>query len=234
LSALCPGIFALDKDLILAPVAAGVFITPFFMENPPAGGDFSRDGVNGFDRLLMFPYNRGLDTAGDVLMYGLLAAPLVPAVWKLREGAAFWRYGLMYAEAFMLTHGTKDLLKTAVNRTRPYAYFGPVPAGLEDDFHNSFPSGHTSLAFMSAGFLTAVLLREYPDSPWKTPLVAAAYSLAAAVAVDRLTSGSHFPTDIIAGALIGSLYGHLIPALHYSPRITLIPLPHGLALSYRL
>jgi undecaprenyl-diphosphatase len=142
----------------------------------------------------------------------------------------------MYAEAFMLTYGTKDILKKIINRNRPYTYFGTIPSGLEDDYHNSFPSGHTSLAFMSAGFLTSTLLKDYPDSRWKMPVISISYSMAVAVAVNRIRSGSHFLTDVIAGATIGSLYGYLVPALHLNkkqnnPGIAITPSLNGFLLS---
>jgi membrane-associated phospholipid phosphatase len=229
--------YSLQKDLIIAPLSIGAVAAPFFMDSRPADDVFSRDNINGFDRLLMFSYDRNLNTAGDVIMYTLLAAPLVPMIGNIKNGNTLLTYGLMYAEAFMLTHGTKDILKDIVNRNRPYSYFGPVPFGLEDDYYNSFPSGHTSLAFMSAGFLTSILLKDYPDFRWKMPLVSISYSMAVAVAINRIRGGSHFLTDVIAGALIGSLYGYLIPALHLHKKqnnaaITLAPLVNGFVLSY--
>jgi membrane-associated phospholipid phosphatase len=91
---------------------------------------------------------------------------------------------------------------------------------------------------MSAGFLTSILLKDYPDSGWKTPLIGIGYSMAAVVAVNRIRGGSHFLTDVIAGAAIGSLYGYLIPALHLKKKqnntdIALSPLVNGFMFSYR-
>jgi membrane-associated phospholipid phosphatase len=229
--------YDLRKDLIIGPLSIGVFAAPFFIDNHQTGGAFSRDSINGFDSPLMFPYDNNLDTAGDVIMYTLLALPIIPMIGNIRERDVLLTYGIMYAEAFMLTRGTKDILKTVINRNRPYSYFGPVPSGLEDDYFNSFPSGHTSLAFMSAGFLTSVFLHDYPDSKWKTPVISMSYSMAAITAVNRIWSGSHFLTDVLAGAAIGSLYGYLVPALHLKKKqnntsFTLVPSLNGFMLSY--
>jgi membrane-associated phospholipid phosphatase len=229
--------YNLQKDLIIGPLSIGVFAAPFFMDNHPTNDSFPRDNINGFDRLLMFSYDKNLDTAGDVIMYTLLALPVIPMIGNIRNINALLTYGIMYAEAFMLTHGTKDILKKIINRNRPYNYFGTVPSGLEDDYYNSFPSGHTSLAFMSAGFLASILLKDYPDSKWKMPVISISYSMAMALAVNRIRSGSHFLTDVIAGAAIGSLYGYLVPALHLNKKqnnsnIALAPSLNGFILSY--
>jgi membrane-associated phospholipid phosphatase len=184
----------------------------------------------------MFPYNKNWNTAGDVIMYTLLALPIIPMIGNIRDTNALLTYGIMYAEAFLFAHGTKDILKNIINRNRPYTYFSPVPSGLDDDYFKSFPSGHTSLAFMSAGFLTSIFLNDYPDSKWKIPVISISYSMAMAVAVNRIRGGSHFLTDVIAGAAIGSLYGYLVPALHLkkhnNTNITLAPSLNGFILSY--
>jgi membrane-associated phospholipid phosphatase len=85
---------------------------------------------------------------------------------------------------------------------------------MMNDYYNSFPSGSTALAFLSAGFLSAAFSAEYPDSKWRIPVTAGVYALAAAVAACRIVTGSHFLTDVFAGAAIGSLYGLVIPMLH--------------------
>jgi membrane-associated phospholipid phosphatase len=52
----------------------------------------------------------------------------------------------------------------------------------------------------------------------------------------RITSGSHFLTDVLAGAAIGSLYGWLIPWLHLrnnNERFTIVPLTNGIMVSLK-
>jgi membrane-associated phospholipid phosphatase len=229
--------YSLQKDLVIGPLAIGVFATPFFMDPHSRGDSFSKDAVNDFDRSLMFSYDRNLDRAGDVILYTLAALPLVPAIGNRGDPNALLTYGIMYVETFMLANGTKDILKNIVRRGRPYNYFGPVPSGLEGDYYKSFPSGHTTIAFMSAGFLTSIILKDHPDSGWKMPVIGLGYSMAMAVAVNRIRGGSHFLTDVIAGAAIGSLYGYLVPALHLNKKqnnagIALSPLANGFMFSY--
>jgi membrane-associated phospholipid phosphatase len=205
----------------------------------PAPGDLlDRGTVNGFDRPFMAPYNKGLDITGDILTYGFLLTPVLPVLANIRNLDVVLTYGIMYGEAFFFTYGTTDLIKSLVDRDRPYRYFGPLPAGQENDFHNSFPSRHTAMAFMSAGFLTEAFCAEFPGSRWRVPVITAGYTLAVGISASRLLSGSHFLSDVLTGAAIGSLYGYLIPYLHRRSKTgkaeaALTPLIGGFAVSLR-
>lgn len=67
------------------------------------------------------------------------------------------------------------------------------------------------MAFTGAAFTQALFSLRYPDSPYRIPVTASAWTLAAATAVLRVASGNHFVTDVLAGALIGSFYGFAVP-----------------------
>ncbi len=208
--------YDLKKDLVLGAAALGVFASPFFVHNEPKNIPIglNKENINMLDRRLMFSYNKTLDKISDYSVYALLMLPALSLTGNIQDRKAWLTYGIMYAEAFALTFGTKDLLKNAIIRYRPYMYSGGVPDGLMNDYYNSFPSGSTALAFLSASFLSATFSAEYPDSKWKVPIIAGAYSLAVGIAACRITSGSHFLTDVLVGAAIGSLYGWVIPMLH--------------------
>ena len=86
-------------------------------------------------------------------------------------------------------------LKYGVNRPRPYTTYSFI-----DPYHHdsdpSFPSGHTSFSFNTATSLSILYPRWY--------IVVPAYTWAAAVGYSRMYLGMHYPTDIIAGAIIGA------------------------------
>lgn len=204
------------KDIIIGTLSLGVFGSQFFVKNAPdkIPDSFDKNDINGFDRSLMFSFNKTVDMISDYGVYGMLVLPVLSVAGNLRDTNKLLTYGIMYSEAFLLTFGTENLLKNSVMRYRPYMYEGPLPSGKEDDYYKSFPSGSTSLAFLSATFLSTTFSREYPESKWKLPLIIGSYTLAAGVVSMRITSGSHFMTDVLAGAAIGGFYGWVIPFLH--------------------
>jgi len=220
-------------------LSLGIFASPFFVENTPSQipDSFNKNDINGFDRPLMFSFNKTLDMISDYGVYGMLLLPIVSVIGNANDINTWLTYGIMYSEAFLFTFGTKDLLKNAIIRYRPYMYDGGVPAGQENDYYNSFPSGSTSLAFLSATFLSTTFLQEYPDSKWKLPVIIGSYSLAASVSAMRITSGAHFITDVLAGAAIGSFYGWIIPFLHKNNsnnNVTVNVAPNGFLVSLKL
>lgn len=100
--------------------------------------------------------------------------------------------------ALVATSVTVTLIKTLVGRTRPCdalawcaPVFGSSPGG------HSFPSGHASGAFAFAVFVAV-------RKPVLAPL---ALAFAATVAWSRVHLGVHYPSDVTAGALIGSAFG---------------------------
>jgi membrane-associated phospholipid phosphatase len=226
------------KDIILGGLSLGISISPFFVNNEPENipGTFDKNNINSFDRSLMSPYNKPMDIVSNYGVYSLLLLPVFSVIPNIRNTNTLLTYGIMYGEAFLLTMGTKELLKNAIIRYRPYMYDGSIPDGLEDDYYNSFPSGSTAYAFLGATFLTTTFSKEFPDSKWKLPLIIGSYTLAAGVASMRITSGSHFLSDVIAGAAIGSLYGWLIPWLHLKDEdknLTIIPVGNGIIVSLK-
>jgi membrane-associated phospholipid phosphatase len=211
--------WTLERDVPLGLLSLAVALSPLVVRNDPGPlpGRQPPDGVPFFDRPLMMPYHEGLDLVSDYGVYGLLLLPAFSIAPNRGNKDALLTYAVMYAEAFLLTAGTKNVLKNAVLRYRPYVYADGVPPGKEHDYGNSFPSGSTAYAFLGAGFLSATFLREFPASPWKAPVIAGSYALAVGIASLRIASGSHFLSDVLTGAAIGSLYGWLIPALHRKP-----------------
>lgn len=91
---------------------------------------------------------------------------------------------------------TNVTIKSLVERARPWLALPLTPLVTEKD-PNSFPSGHTCAAF-AAGLVWMRTL------PWGWGR-AAAVVLAVLMGLSRLYVGVHYPTDVLAGALIGSL-----------------------------
>lgn len=174
---------------------------------------FDKNGVNTFDRALMQPYSHLLDNLADFSVALSMATPLVCLTAGTTE---HFTVSLMYGETLLWAQGTKELLKFLVSRNRPYMYYENFPGdSIENgDYAESFPSGHSTIAWASAVFTSYVFSSYFPDSHWKLPVIIGSLSVATATSVLRVASGNHFPTDVISGALLGGFTGFLIPFLH--------------------
>ncbi len=102
--------------------------------------------------------------------------------------------GVSEALAYVLYYPIKNFV---VKRERPYAALSGVHVMHMDTADKySMPSGHTTAAFAIA---TALTLR-YPKPYVYIP----AYAWAAFVGYGRVYLGLHYPSDVLAGAILGS------------------------------
>lgn len=92
-------------------------------------------------------------------------------------------------------------IKPLVARARPWLVIENFVNLVPERDPNSFPSGHTNAAF---AFAIAVCL-----SAPKRWMKITAVCLAVVMGLSRLYVGVHFPSDVLAGALVGSLCGLL-------------------------
>jgi len=132
----------------------------------------------------------------------LSAAGLYGAVWVFLAlvlaiaGRMFWRdLGRLVLALIVTTIVTDYVLKPAIHRARP---FESTPNILVIGRHSdtaSFPSGHTATAVAGA----IVFTRLFPAAS------VAWWVLAAAIAYARVYLGVHYPSDVIAGAMVGAV-----------------------------
>jgi hypothetical protein len=112
-------------------------------------------------------------------------------------------------------------IKFVTGRARPRENLGVAhfhPFSLSYSSNSSFPSGHTTEAFA----LASVIASHYEET-W---VDCAAYSVAGLVGAARSYHGAHFASDVLAGALIGTLVGKSVVA-HNNPlrsgKVVLLP-----------
>ncbi|MGH2643775.1 MAG: phosphatase PAP2 family protein [Chitinophagaceae bacterium] len=97
--------------------------------------------------------------------------------------------------ALAITTALTEGLKYTVRRPRPYVTY-PFIQHIANDSDPSFPSGHTSIAFATATFLSLNYHQWY--------IVVPSYLWATAIAYSRMDLGMHYPSDVLAGAIIGA------------------------------
>jgi membrane-associated phospholipid phosphatase len=93
-------------------------------------------------------------------------------------------------------------LKALIFRERPFVTH-PYIEKLSEAGSSSFPSGHTLEAFAVATVLSIL----FSGKKITVPL----YIWATAVAYSRIALGVHYPTDVLAGIIIGTFIGWIIP-----------------------
>jgi len=93
-------------------------------------------------------------------------------------------------------------VKIIVHRQRPSADLVDVFAPLDD---YSFPSGHVLLFTVFLGFLLFLVYTLMPRSWMRTCGLGVLGLLIALVGLSRVYLGQHWPSDVIAGYLLGSL-----------------------------
>lgn len=165
------------------------------------------------EQFFMRPYSKGLDITGTVVCGSILLGPAIFAMVPSNEWAAI---GVMYAESLAYAYGFKQWGKLLVSRTRPYMYFDDYPQEYVDDgdWNCSFPSGHTTLAFTGAAFTSYVFNQYFPDSKWRYAVYGISFGVAFTTGALRMASGNHFFTDVLTGAIIGTVCGFVVPYMH--------------------
>ncbi|MEE0878369.1 MAG: phosphatase PAP2 family protein [Treponemataceae bacterium] len=204
-------------DIPLCVTGLTVFTLPHLLPtedviyNPNEIRDLSN--LNSFDRWSAQKYSKSVDITSDLFMY---LSVLTPLSLLATEKSEYLTWTIMYFEAATLAYGVKDLLKYAVYKERPYMYFDGKPQKEidENNYYCSFPSGHTTLAFLGATFTSYAFSKYFPESKWKVPVIIGSYTLATLSGTLRILSGSHFFSDVLVGATIGSAIGITIPFLH--------------------
>lgn len=143
---------------------------------------------------------------GDGFVLFCLAALIYLAGYFLKKGSlrSAGRDGFI---SVLVSGIAVNILKAAFERPRIGFGAGAVLRLLEDprlfDLSgrlSSLPSGHTTVSFA----LAFTLSRRYPSL--RLPL----YATAGLVAASRVYLGAHYPSDVVAGALLGILAGWIL------------------------
>lgn len=165
-----------------------------------------------WDRPIAGRYSAKADSWSDYFsVLGVLPVALSGTVWYKDDNGwkNFLTYMAMYVEALALQDGINKIARSLELWPRPYIYAEDGDGAKKakearGEAYGSFFSGHASAAFTVAVFTSEYFGEVYPNSPYKGVVRASVFSLASVVSVLRIAAGKHYPTDVVAGALVGT------------------------------
>lgn len=135
----------------------------------------------------LITFSRWSSKTGDGALYVLVGI----AAMLAQE----WTVAKVLAIGFLVERCSYFIFKTGFKRNRPQAALPDFHSVIEPSDQFSFPSGHTSAAF----FMATAASFFFPAS------AIVLYPWACSVGFARVALGVHFPSDILAGAVMGHL-----------------------------
>ena len=133
---------------------------------------------------------------GDGYLWGLAGLALI--LFGGQKGHGYVLIGLAIS---IVNIAIFRLVKTIMERPRPVTLSArPMKYRMIDDF--AFPSGHATVAFGIAYLIAAA----YPDFWWAWT---GAYLASMVISLSRIFVREHYPSDVIGGAIIGTLVSAL-------------------------
>ena len=199
-------------------VAGGLVLTalPLFQSDSLASPcPCNVGGLWGIDRGVVGPVDHKTATAStvaNVVTMGLATADLMFSrpgeSWEARRGDL-----VVLTQAITITSGLTQVIKSVTGRPRPYVYDAQPAGNVAREDLSSFPSGHTSTAFAAAAAYWSMVHRRGVASHHNVEIVSL-FLLAATTGALRVSAHKHFPTDVMAGAALGTAVGWAVPQLH--------------------
>jgi membrane-associated phospholipid phosphatase len=125
-----------------------------------------------------------------------IATPiLIYSAGLIHKNANLKKQGIFIGETFLVSAFIATAMKQTIRRERPFTTY-PELDKQSDGGSYSFPSGHTSTAFATATSLSIAFPKWY--------VIAPSFVWASAVGYSRMDLGVHYPSDVLAGAIVGS------------------------------
>jgi undecaprenyl-diphosphatase len=208
------------RDGVTLGLAGALALTPMVLEDrlPHATCAPCNPGaLLGIDRGAVGVVDTGWSRASDVALVTTGAATAL-LLWTARRGEPdAWRASvedwLVLAQAASAADAATNWLKVLAQRPRPPRYSAQAPLYGGAEYGLSFPSSHATLAFSAAAAYWSIQRRR-GQAGRHTAEIVGLFALASLTAAARVRAHAHFPTDVLAGAMVGTAVGWFWPRLH--------------------
>jgi membrane-associated phospholipid phosphatase len=173
-----------------------------------------RAGINVIDRGAVGNDSHFAGTASDITVVAAIAAPPLLDLLDLGANRALGEDLIVFAETMAVNASLEQVVNFASSRPRPRTYLNDPAYTTTADAYLSFYSGHVAYTFAALSMASTTLRLRYGEQVWPWIVTGA---VGGSMAVERVLAGSHFPTDVATGALVGTALGIAIPWLHARP-----------------
>jgi membrane-associated phospholipid phosphatase len=151
------------------------------------------------------------------------ADALTTAWWYRGSRDVAQEMALIDLETLAISGAVQGATNVMVSRERPYGRncgTSTLPSDAVDCegavHYRSFFSGHSSFSFTSAALICIHHFEnDLLGAPWDALSCVGGYAVAGTTATFRVVSDLHYASDILTGALVGTLVGYGVPLLHY-------------------
>ncbi len=187
--------------------------------------------LNQLDRHAVQYHNRSLQIVADVSMALIIATPIVLDALDLGFSKPLFEDLMVLVETLSIDTGFQAATAMIVQRPRPLSYAGEPGLISRGEGYVSFYAGHVATTFAAMSVVSQTLRLRYGIRVWPWILTTA---LGTMMAIERIGSGDHFPTDVIVGAVAGLAIGITVPWLHErapEAHVRLVPSQGGLGLA---
>lgn len=217
-----------------------------------SGGLWFDESVRNTLRVDTLPNRYIFRDASDVGLSLMVSWPFVAdaltiAWWYRGSRETAQEMALIDLETLAVSGAIQGVTNVLVSRERPYGRdcgSAELPSDSIDCansiHYRSFFSGHSAFSFTGAALICVHHFEnELLGPPWDALTCAGGYAVATTTATFRVVADVHYASDVLTGALMGTLVGYGVPLLHYSRRgstattlagmqLHLVPQPGGL------
>jgi membrane-associated phospholipid phosphatase len=244
------------ENYLLTSVGAGLTLA-MAIAKPRAqhhlsGGIWFDESVRDVLRVDTLPNRYIFRDASDVglslmVSWPFVADALTTAWWYRGSRETAQEMSLIDLETLAVSGAIQGVTNVLVSRERPYGRdcgSEQLPSDAIDCansvHYRSFFSGHSSFSFTSAALICIHHFKnELMGAPWDALSCAGGYAVATTTATFRVMGDMHYASDVLTGALLGTIVGYGIPLIHYARpdttattfagvQLHLIPQPNGL------